>query len=533
MAGAPPWSPMIGSGHAPGRADLRTAPLIAGLVGFAAGLAMLLAPATGTDLSAQQARAAFAAAHPGAAVDLRWYGGVLPAAYSVTAPYVEAVVGARLAGILAAVVSAPLLAMLLVRWRVRRPVLASVWGALALAANAVSGRTAFALGLLVAICALLAVPPDPSLIAGRARRRRWVPALVLAALTTMTSPVAGLFLGLVALAWALVRRPVAWLAVAAAVPMAAIAALFSEPGRMPDTWAVARPVLLACLAVAVLCRGVPLRAAAIVYGAGALTVYLAPGPIGSNVERLALLFTGMALLATSWLPRVLLVVAVAVAAQWTARVPWADLHTSHRLTVERASSERLVHLLQALGPITGRLEVVPFADHGEARVVAQAWPLARGWERQVDVLRDAPLYSSRLDADRYLRWLQQANVSYVALGRHTHDWSARSELRVLRTPPPWLTVVHSDPEWTIWRVGPAQPLVGGAASTVSVRGDRIVLDAPAPGVVPVGVRWSRWLTVSGGACIHPAGSTTEVVVRRPGRITVSSSYIAPFTGRHC
>src|SRR4051794_24665718 len=102
IAGAPPWSPMIGSGHAPGPTGLRTAPLMAGLAGFAAGLAMLLAPATGTDLSAQQARAAFAAAHPGAAVDLRWYGGVLPAAYSVTAPYVEAVVGARLAGILAA-----------------------------------------------------------------------------------------------------------------------------------------------------------------------------------------------------------------------------------------------------------------------------------------------------------------------------------------------------------------------------------------------------------------------------------------------
>src|SRR5438270_9181833 len=147
--GAPPWSPMIGAGHSPGRALMSAAPLIAGLVGFAAGLAMLLAPATGTDLSAQQARAAFAAAHPGAAVDLRWYAGVLPAAYSVTAPYVEAVLGARLTGILAAMVAAPLLALLLTRWRVRRPVLASVWGALALAANMVSGRTAFALGLLV------------------------------------------------------------------------------------------------------------------------------------------------------------------------------------------------------------------------------------------------------------------------------------------------------------------------------------------------------------------------------------------------
>src|SRR5437764_1033497 len=135
MAGAPPWSPMIGSGHAPGRTDLRIAPLIAGLVGFAAGLAMLLAPATGTDLSAQQARAAFAAAHAGAAVDLRWFGGVLPAAYSVVVPYVEAVVGARLTGILAAAAAAPLLALLLVRWHVRRPVWASAWGARAPAAR--------------------------------------------------------------------------------------------------------------------------------------------------------------------------------------------------------------------------------------------------------------------------------------------------------------------------------------------------------------------------------------------------------------
>ena len=501
--------------------------VVAALVGAASGLALLLGPASGTDLSAQQARAAFAAAHPGAAVDLRWYGGMLPAAYSVIAPYVEAAVGARLTGILAAVVTGPLLAMLLVRWRVRRPVLASVWGALALAANMVSGRTAFALGLLLAVGALLAVPAE------HVRRRRWLVPVALAALTTLTSPVAALFLALVALAWALVRRPVALLAVGAAVPMALIAGLFSEPGKMPDTWAVARPVLLACLAVAVLCRGLPVRAAALVYGLGALVVYLTPGPIGSNVERLALLFTGLVLLAASWLPRVLLVVAVAVAAQWTARVPWTDLHQSHRLAVEHAASQRLVAILRGLGPVDGRVEVVPFADHGEARVVAQAWPLARGWERQVDVLRAAPLYSGRLDAVGYLQWLQQWNVTYVALGRHTHDWSARSELKVLRTPPPWLTVVHADPEWTVWRVDPAHPLVGPGATALSITADTVMLDAPATGVVPVGIRWSRWLTVSAGACVRRAGSTTEVVVRRPGRVSVSSSYLAPFTGRHC
>src|SRR4051812_44563249 len=111
--GAPSWSPMIGSRHAAGRIGPSAAPLVACLVGAAAGLAMLLGPASGTDLSAQQARAAFAAAHPGAAVDLRWYAGVFPAAYSVTAPYVEAVVGARPTGILAAGLPPPPLPPLL------------------------------------------------------------------------------------------------------------------------------------------------------------------------------------------------------------------------------------------------------------------------------------------------------------------------------------------------------------------------------------------------------------------------------------
>src|SRR5205807_9926636 len=137
-------------------------------------------------------------------------------------------------------------------------------------------------------------------------------------------------------------------------------------GKMPDTWAVARPVLLACLAVAVLCRGVQVRAAAVVYALGALVVYLAPGPIGSNVERLALLFTGMVLLAASWLPRVLLVVAVAVAAQWTATVPWHDLLNAHRHADERAASQRLVTVLRRLGPVPGRVAGVPFARYGEA-----------------------------------------------------------------------------------------------------------------------------------------------------------------------
>jgi hypothetical protein len=490
-------------------------------------VALLLGPASGTDLAAQRARAAFAAAHPSSAVDFRWFGGVLPAAYSVVAPYVEAVFGARLTGVLAAIAGAVLLGVLMVRWRVRYPTWAAAWGGVVLLVDMVSGRTAFAFGTAVALAALVAVPR-----AG-AGRGRWVLPVALAVLTVLTSPVAGLFLGLIALAWAVVRRPVALLAVGAAVTMGAVALLFPEPGRMPDTWAVARPVLLACVAVLVLCRGLPVRLAAAVYAIGAAVVYAWPGPIGSNVERLALLFTGVVLLASSWLPRVLLVVAVLVAGQWTARDAITDLRHSHRLAVERAASMRLLPTLHELGTPQGRLEVVPFADHGESDVLASTWPLARGWERQVDVVRAAPLYSRRLDAARFRTWLDAQDVQYVALGRHAHDWAADSELRLLRDPPAWLQVVHADPEWTVWRVADFHPIVASPAQLVRVTPDRLVISVPAPGAYRVGVRWSRWLTVSHGACIRPDAGRAQVVARTAGTVTVGSSYSAPVSGRHC
>jgi hypothetical protein len=318
---------------------------------------------------------------------------------------------------------------------------------------------------------------------------------------------------------------VALLAVGAAVPMAAIAVLFSEPGRMPDTWAVARPVILACLAVAVLCRGRPLRAAAVVYGVGAFVVYLAPGPIGSNVERLALLFTGMALLAASWLPRPLLVVAVVVAAQWTARVPWADLHHTHRLAIERAASQRLVTVLRELGPVEGRVEVVPFADHGEAEVVARAWPLARGWERQIDYARNAVLYNPQLTAADYYRWLQDNAVQWVALPDVALDPSETGEARLLRNQiPGYLKPVWADEHWQVWRVRDARPLVSGPATLLAIGVSRIRLRATAAGSAVVLVRWTKfWRVTRGVACIAPtADGWTQVSFSEPGPVTLTA-----------
>ena len=497
------------------------------VVALLAGVALLLGPASGTDLAAQQARAAFAAHHPGAAVDFGWYGGVFPAAYSVLTPYVEALLGARLTGVLAAIAGAPLLALLLVRWRVRRPLLASIWGALALVVDMASGRTAFALGLTIGVAALVLVPPRGT------RWRAWAPAALAAVLTTLTSPVAALFLGVVAVVWAIRRRELLSLVVAAAVPLGAIGLLFPEHGSMPDTWPVTRPLLLGCLAVVVLCRAPLLRLGALLYAAIVLVVYAAPGPVGSNVERLGLLFTGLALAADAALPVPLLIVAVVVAGQWTAGDPWRDLRQSSAVSIERAASHRLVGILAGLGPLTGRVEVVPFLDHGEADVLAGPALLARGWERQVDMVRAAPLYRTDLSAAGYLAWLRAHHVEYVALGRHRHDWSATSELRLLAAGVPGLSVVRSDAEWTVWSVDASPPVVSGAGRAVHLGRASIVFVTDGSGPVRIDVPWSRWLTVSAGACLRHDGPTVAVDAPRAGTYTLTSSYGAAFTGRRC
>lgn len=538
---APRWSPIRAAASTPGPPNAAAATLLAAAIAAAGGIALLLGPASGTDLAAQHARTLFASQHPGAAVDFRWYGGSLAAAYSVIAPYVEALFGVRWTGVLAGVLSAVLLARLLVRWRVSRPVWAAGLGAAGFVVDLVSGRVTFALGLAVALAALVAVPPagppagpTAGRSGARSRRSRWAAAVLLAALSTLTSPVAALFMALVALAWALRRPRVAWLAISAAVAMGVVAWLFHEPGRMPFTWPIARPIFIAAAAVVVLARPLSVRLAALAYAAGTAIVYLTTNPIGSNVERLALLFTPAVVAATARGPRLFVAAGVLVAGQWTARDPITDLGNAHHVAVERAAAHRLVDLLAGLTPVTGRIEVVPFLEHGESDVVAQAWPLARGWERQVDTVRAAPLYRHTLTADTYHRWLLDNAVQYVAVGRHRHDWSATAELRVLAASPSYLSVALQTDEWTVWRVVDAQPLVTGAGTLHSVDPAHIVVDASATGVVNVNVHWSRWLSVSAGSCIRPASNdTAQIRVRRPGTVTLSSSYLAPFNGHHC
>jgi hypothetical protein len=157
-------------------------------------LYLILAPPA-ADLAAATYRSDLFARAGFALRDSGWYavhGHYLPG-YSLIAPALGAWLGVRVLLALSAVASAVLFGLIAIR--VFSPAaarVASAWFALGFCVGLLSGRVPYDLGLAIGLGALLAF------IAGRT-----APALALAALTSAASPIAGAFLALLGLAYAL------------------------------------------------------------------------------------------------------------------------------------------------------------------------------------------------------------------------------------------------------------------------------------------------------------------------------------------
>ena len=154
----------------------------------------------------------------------------------------------------------------------------------------VGGRIAFALGVRFALGAVLALRRGRPL-AGGDRWRRCAPAC---------SPVAGALLGLVGLTHALAERSPRSLLVLGApavVVVGALALLFPEGGYEPY------PLLSFLATVAVVAaswwrcrRATALRVGGLVYLAACVACLVVHSPMGSNIERYAVLLAGPLLL---------------------------------------------------------------------------------------------------------------------------------------------------------------------------------------------------------------------------------------------
>ncbi|NGM15428.1 hypothetical protein ENC19_23725 [Verrucosispora sp. CWR15] len=490
-------------------------------------VAFLLAPPMGTDLSAQVARAGFAERNGLAPLDFSWYGGVNQFGYSLYTQMLGALLGVRPLGAVAAVVSAGALAWLLVLTGARRPLLGGLLGAVVLVGNLASGRITFAVGLmwgLLALC-LVALP----------RGARWwrlsAPG-VAAVLATAASPVAGLFLGLAGGTLLILdswrhRRPGAAalvLCLAPLVTVAPMAVLFGNGGWQPFSAESLRINL--ALAVVVLAL-VPVRALRVGAALTALLLvaaYHLPSPIGSNALRLPMLFALPIVAAYVGLGRWLAALLVALF-WWQSPVMTNDIARRGSAPAYAAFHEPLVDDLARRAPV-GRIEVVPLRDHWESAFVAAAVPLARGWERQVDVGRNPLFYDGGLDAGRYGEWLRRNAVSYVAVAPDAAlDRYGRDEATLVLAGQPYLREVGRPGQWRLYQVLDPAPLVSGPARLVSSddAGVRFTVDAPAD--VLVRVRWSRWLSLSAGDGCLRAGPDEWVTVRArsAGTFAVTSS----------
>jgi hypothetical protein len=482
----------------------------------------LLLPLAGTDLAAQVARGHFFRTYGARPVDFRWYGGVYPFGYSALTGPLNAVLGSRGVGAVSCVVSAAAFAYLLVRVGARRPALGGVLAAVVGVFNLVSGRTTFALGLALGLLALCA------LAAPLAERTRLVLAGLLAAGSSMGSPVAGLFTGLCGAALLLSGRVRAGLAlgIGAAAALVPPAVLFRDGGVQPYTEEAMKLAVASCIATFFLVpgrwrvarTGIALTALAVV---GA---YYLPSPVGSNIVRLPMLYAAPVVVALSTLDRRLVAVAVAVLCWWQPPLVAGDLGHAGDRAAHRAFYAPLITQLTARGPV-GRVEVVPLHDHWEATYVAEAVPIARGWLRQVDVDRNAVFYDGSLNPRTYLTWLHANAVAYVAVPRSARlDFSGREERALIEADVPYLREVWADRDWVLYDVVSSTSLVASPGRLVSSDPTGVTFDTTAPGEVLVRVRHSRWLTLDGPAgCARADGAWVRVTVDTPGRYRLSSS----------
>ncbi|MEU6218469.1 MFS transporter [Streptomyces sp. NPDC047022] len=482
---------------------------------------------SGGDLAAQDAWAEFVGRHPDSAYNLAWYGGMHPVSYSVVSPYLMSVLGVRTTMMIAGTISAGLLMLILIRSRaVREPLWPAMAGVFGLLCNAISGRVTFGLGTMFALGATASVFCWPY----RWRYKRWAKALCaapLAALATMSSPVAGLFVGLIAVALFLQkRRPGAWaLGLAPTAVVGLSAWLFPFSGTQPMTfWSAILPFAFAVLVFLL----VPeewktVRITAGVYGLSVLLVWLISSQIGSNITRLAMLFAGVALIAALpfTVPRSRKWYAIVVA--FTGFIVYIGAKTIDDIvhTTPAASWARelapLVNQLQVTGAEKGRVEVVPARSHREASALAPYVNLARGWNRQADMERNPLFYDDTLNSANYHAWLQRWAVHFVVLpkGEPDGDGGQRERELVLRGMP-YLREIWGDPNWQLFAVTDPTPLADPPAVVDRAEQGELTIEVKKAGRVLIRVPYSPWLGLvdAQGKGVKPP-QETEVSKHRP------------------
>jgi hypothetical protein len=478
--------------------------------------------------------------------DEHWYAGHALPGYSLLFPPLASLLSLRVVAALSVLASATLFERLVLGVYGRSARWGALWFAVAAVGDIWLGRLTFALGVTFAVAAVLA------LVRGRTH---W--AVLLAALCAAASPVAGVLLGIAALTDALARRsPRALLVLAlpAAAVVVPLALLFPEGGFEPfPTTSFAATVVVTLLFLWALPAGERLlRIGGIVYLLACGLTLAVESPMGSNIERYAVLLFGPLLLCallreqspmrlrdgadaaeergltTGGRVAPVSLIALVGIAVFTL---WGPVRETRAVAGnESTSASYYAPVLGFLAHIESppaspvRVEVPLTRSHWEAALMAPTVSLARGWEKQLDTRYNDVLLRSGLSSAGYARWLREQAVSYVALPDTPLDPSSAQEGRLIRRGLPYLRTVFRSRHWTVYAVRDPTPLLEGPGRLTSLGHDSFTLRAGAPGRFLVRVRYTRFwrLTGGGGHVAEAPGGWTYVFADRPEALRVAA-----------
>jgi hypothetical protein len=480
------------------------------------------------DLAAHLLRAKLFNAEGFGLWDNWWYAGHHVPGYSVLFPPIAAVLTPQLAGAIAAVATAALFEPLVRHHFGEDAWLGALWFGAATATNLFTGRLTFAFGLLPAMGMALAL-----------QRRRTGLAVALAVVTALASPVAALFAAVAGAAYAIgayVRErrlrpalPGIVAAVATLLPVGLLSIAFPEGGSEPFTLATLWPIpAIAIVALFVLpAREWTLRAGVILYTLGAIAAFVVATPVGSNAARLGPLFAGPLAAILWWRGHRRWLAAVALPLLWFQwQAPIRDVRTSAGdPSVSAAFYQPLLSFLDHRPGPPFRVEIPFTRFHWEAYQVAPRFPLARGWERQLDIKYNHLFYGDPLTPQTYDTWLHSLAVRYVAVPNAALDFSAHKETALIDRGLPYLTLVYRTVNWRVYAVAHPTPMVSGDARLDSLGPNSVTLSAMRPGSAMIRVRFSPYWKLSGEpGCVAPDGEFTKLTVRRPGVVKLVVSF---------
>jgi len=553
------------SRHSPSRHTLATVTSVAApaLVAVAACLACYAAGWRGTDWAAQIYRAGQVARYGLVIWSPGWYGGTFPLNYSLIYPLAAAYLGLWPLAAMSAAGAALCFDRLLRAQAPGRP-FASWYFAIATIIPVAIGQLptltgeAFALGCALSLASYgRRGPSTPGWLGAL-----WLSGgLALGAMAALTTPVAGSFLSLALVAWGLgdVRKAPAVQAGAKVlaggfvlIASAALPLIFPGAGYFPFPYIDVVVIVAVCtlLASGLLRTPPAVRAGAVLYGLVSILLFVIPTQMGDNDARFGayigvpLVLFYMARLAKE---RVRLLdprhspVTTAIAgalAVYLVLWEWAPIAEALGGATDGASSVASYYapLIKELATLTAgkpaRVEIPPTAHHWESAYVAPAFPLARGWERQLDMAYNPMFYRpGPLSAAAYRSWLLANGVSYVALPDAPLDYAATAEAALLRsgTVAGLVPVWHSA-TWRAWKVTGSAGLASVPGEVTSIRPGAVVVKLSTQGTSVVKVRWSPYwslpATERGSACLERSpGGWTELESARPQRVELTISVL--------